>query len=270
MSTAAVQVTLFVGSVAIGLVTIAAADPFKTLARLPYLIRYVSLIAIIAAFFVVAATGQPSTSGPSIFFIVVFLTVFAISIYVASLWSVYRTQDIGWSKWLCLLFWIPIVHLIYLLLLFFIPSGGGKKKDFDEISDIVKIDEGDPPIRINPQSISHAFIALTHKDVDRSSGIIDEVANLNRACQPRLWSIPFKAKFITFAAYADDQGYPNPVSIPVVLKEYGLPPSSSIVINDAVVSFDNGSTQSRILVGFAFRDHKSRIYFPCHDACIPN
>ena len=37
------------------------------------------------------------------------------------LWAVHRTQDIGWSKWWVLLTTIPLVNLVYVLVILFVP-----------------------------------------------------------------------------------------------------------------------------------------------------
>lgn len=47
------------------------------------------------------------------------LVVLAVS---TLLWSVHRVQDIGWSKWLCLLFALPLVNVGLWLILLCVPG----------------------------------------------------------------------------------------------------------------------------------------------------
>jgi hypothetical protein len=129
--------------------------------------------------------------------------------------------------------------------------------------------DGDSPIPIDPQSITHAFIALTHKDINHSDEAAKVIAQLNRRLQPRIWNIPFTVKFVAFTANAAENGYPEATAIPVALEKVGLASSSSVVIHDMEVSFDGMTTQSKMYVGFAFRDENPRIILPNKDGCVP-
>lgn len=87
----------------------------KTLARLPYLYR---LIAI----FVVGMAGKfvgEQTVNLGVF--VVLVCVFLFMWLLQYLWAVHRTQDIGWSKWWVLLTIIPLVNVVYIFVILFVP-----------------------------------------------------------------------------------------------------------------------------------------------------
>ena len=134
---------------------------------------------------------------------------------------------------------------------------------------VVNQGDNDPPLRISPTSISHAFLALTHADIAHSEKVGGEVAKFNRQSQPRLWSIQFKARFVTFAVNAIDNGYPDPLAIGPVLESEGLKPPYSIVINLMEFSVDGGRTRSKVLVGFAFRDLEPKRILARVDGCVP-
>lgn len=136
--------------------------------------------------------------------------------------------------------------------------------------DVTMLNKGDPPVRIDPKSITHAFVAVTHNDIGHSDTATKAVADLNRACQPRLWGTEFKARFVSFAVNSGPDGFPDPTAVPVALEKVGLSPTSSIVVNTMTVSFDKGRTESKVLSGFGFRDQNPKIILPYGDACIPS
>lgn len=125
-----------------------------------------------------------------------------------------------------------------------------------------------PPLRIVPGSISHAFLALTHADVAHSQKLDGDIANFNRRCQPRLWNVQFKTKFVMFAAEALKNGFPDIASVEPTLEGVGLTPPYSIVVNTMTILVE-GRTPAKILVGFAYRDHEPKIILPRTDGCIP-
>ncbi len=106
------------------LVPILAASSSKTLTRKPYALRtigaYAAMFGIAFAF---GAGGGGLGSGLGMVINIV------ISILII-LWSVHRTQDIGWSKWWCLLMFVPLVGLIFWLVLLF---RAGKQTDVAEV-----------------------------------------------------------------------------------------------------------------------------------------
>jgi len=134
---------------------------------------------------------------------------------------------------------------------------------------VVNQGDDDPALRNDPASISHAFVALTHADLSHSEKVGGEVAKFNRHCQPRLWSVQFKAKFVTFAVNAMDSGLPDATSVGPALESVGLKPPYSIVINTMKMSLDGGRTYSKVLAGFAYRDNEPKIILPRDDGCVP-
>ncbi len=134
---------------------------------------------------------------------------------------------------------------------------------------IVNQGDSDPPVAIDPQSITYAFVALTHSDAHHSNTAAKTIADLNRASQPSIWNTAFKAKFVSFTADPGMRGYPDVTAIPVALENAGLVQGSTIVINDFEVSFDGGRTRSRIYAGFAFPDQNPRIILPRAGGCVP-
>jgi PBS lyase HEAT-like repeat-containing protein len=134
---------------------------------------------------------------------------------------------------------------------------------------IIRQESAAAPIHIDPGTITHAFIALTHDDLKFASKADGVVANFNRHCQPRIWSVHFPVKFVTFGAPPDSNGYPDPGCVEPALEGVGLTNPSSIVINNMAVSFDRGHTRSNLLIGFAFKDANPRLIIPCTDGCVP-
>lgn len=134
---------------------------------------------------------------------------------------------------------------------------------------VINQSETDPPLKVATGSITHAFVALTHADMSYWKTLEGQVAKLNRLCQPRLWSVEFKAKFGVFAAAAMDSGFPDITSVGPALESVGLSPPYSLVINTMTISCDGGQTQTKVLAGFAFRDRDPKIVLPRNNGCIP-
>ncbi len=145
------------------------------------------------------------------------------------------------------------------------PSANNSEGHYDVV--LRKTDE--PPIVVNPESIVAAFVAVTLADVKFLKTAENSVANMNKYCQPRLWSVRFTAKFGAFACSADERGLPDVRGIAPALVKLGITQPFSLVINTMEVSFDGGKTKSKILAGFAFREKSHRILFPGNDGCIP-
>lgn len=135
---------------------------------------------------------------------------------------------------------------------------------------IVNQKANDPPLKVDPASISYAFVGITHGDASHAERFdsVEEIAELNRICQPRLWSAQFKAKFSIFCAPAADGGYPDVRGVQPAVEGSGLKPPYSVVINLMTVSLDGGQTHTKILAGFAYRDHEPKIVLPRTDGCI--
>lgn len=153
----------------------------------------------------------------------------------------------------------------------YMPPIDATSSSQEVIRDVVNLNEGGPPIYIDPNSISYAFLALTHKEAKRLNTITEDViAHLNHLCQPRLWSAQFITQFVKFTANKSKGGYPDIGSIPVLLSKLGLSSQSSIVINISVISLDGGKSKSKVYVGFAYLDKTPRIILPYNDACIPD
>ncbi len=129
-------------------------------------------------------------------------------------------------------------------------------------------DEG-PPWELDPQFITHAFVALTHPHSGYADILSAKIAELNKHSQPRIWQKAFKAKFAIFTAPEDPSGYPDISSIPQALKKLGAKPSSSIVINMLTIAVDQGKTRLQILAGFAYSDTEPKIILPRQDGCAP-
>ena len=101
---------IVLGVFAVFSVFVVAANPRKKLARKPYALRTVGLFVAILVFSAIDSGIGRSLAGFGFCFMV--------------LWSVHRAQDIGWSKWWCLLFVTPFVVVapIFWLVLLFKPA----------------------------------------------------------------------------------------------------------------------------------------------------
>lgn len=135
--------------------------------------------------------------------------------------------------------------------------------------DVLLRKAGDPLVIINPQSIVTAFVAVTLDDAKHLDSAEKTVANMNRYCQPRLWSVSFTTKFGAFACSPSTGGLPDVRGIAPALERQGITQPFSFVVNTMDVSFDGGKSKSKILAGFAFREKLHRILFPGNDGCIP-
>ena len=88
----------------------------QRLARIPYAVRTGCAIGYFV-FVVIAAVllGMGLLAGFSI--------LYAIIVYpLLAMWSVYRAQDIGWSRLWCMLFLIPPAALVLWLVLLAVPG----------------------------------------------------------------------------------------------------------------------------------------------------
>ena len=107
---------VFLGTV----IPIVSANKDKTLARLPYFYRILALFVAGLVFFVTGLVLGILSEWPDILGVgLIILTVcLALVMWVLLfLWSVYRAQDIGWSKWWTLLFTVPGANLYLLVIL---------------------------------------------------------------------------------------------------------------------------------------------------------
>jgi hypothetical protein len=102
---------------AVLIISIACAGPNKTLTRIPYAIRTIGFFVFAVALLLAGFIYEISLGGGVGIFVVV---IGASALYV--LWSVYRTQDIGWSRWWNLLLFIPITHLVWVIILIIMPG----------------------------------------------------------------------------------------------------------------------------------------------------
>lgn len=137
-------------------------------------------------------------------------------------------------------------------------DGGG-----DPSWQILALKKNDSPLRIDAATISHAFILLTLNDMEFQNTARQEVAAFNRACFPKIWTVPFQAQFGTFAAKPRSDGYPEPYVLPSALATVGLASHSSIVTQTLRVTFAGAKRQSRVWAGFTFRDtHPRRLIVP--------
>jgi hypothetical protein len=117
----------------------------------------------------------------------------------------------------------------------------------------------DPPIVIDPNKITHAFIGHNHADIRFSNNLSEHIAEFNRVNQPKLWKNKIDAKFFTFSADFDENGCPEFEIIILALEKVGLKSKSSIVIYGMDISLDGGKTVTKIVNGFAFYDENPRI-----------
>lgn len=53
--------------------------------------------------------------------LLVFVASIALFCFIM-LWSVYRIQDVGWSRWLNLLMFIPYLNMMWVIILMCVPS----------------------------------------------------------------------------------------------------------------------------------------------------
>ncbi len=135
--------------------------------------------------------------------------------------------------------------------------------------DVILRKADDPLVIIDPQSIVAAFVAVTLADAGHLEAAEKTVAQMNKFCQPRLWSVSFTTKFGAFACSASTDGLPDVKAIVPALERQGITQPFSLVVNTMDVSFDGGTTKSKVLAGFAFRESLHRFLFPGNDACIP-
>jgi len=99
------------------IVPLAMANSGKRMARKPYAIRTViGILALVVVNVIVSAIGEGSAALVATG--VMLLGSVALSVFLV-LWSAHRAQDIGWSKWWCLIFLIPLVGLVFWFVLLF-------------------------------------------------------------------------------------------------------------------------------------------------------
>lgn len=151
------------------------------------------------------------------------------------------------------------------------PSGGTVAAPRASVARLVNQRTGDPPIQIDPRTITHAFVALSHDDLSKSNALGTKVIDLNRDCEPKLWSTEIKAKCASFALDrgAARNGFPDLRGVGPALERLGLTSPYTIVAHAITVPI-GGSTATKVLVGFAHRDAAPKIVLAEKDRCIPN
>jgi hypothetical protein len=77
---------------------------------------------------------------------------------------------------------------------------------------VVSQSDDDPPFKIDPHAITHAFAALTIADRAHSDALGNQIAQLSHHCQPAVWDVQFNARFTLYAAEPGKDGYPSPSS----------------------------------------------------------
>ena len=128
--------------------------------------------------------------------------------------------------------------------------------------------EADPPIPIDPNTISHAYMALTLADSHRCDFVLGFVERFNDLLQEKLWQGAPQPKVVCFALQPDERGFPDQAGVPAELAKAGLAPQSSIVIQEFSFSLDT-VTMSQLLIGFAFADSTPRLIVPRQNGCVP-
>jgi hypothetical protein len=149
-------------------------------------------------------------------------------------------------------------------------SGAREAKRSSSTPQMVNQGTGDPPIKIDPRSITHAFVALTQDALSLSDALGTKVIDLNRGCQPRLWSTEFKVKCASFALDASDagNGFPDLRGVGPALEKLGLRSPYTIVAHATTVAV-GASSGTKILVGFAHQDPAPKMVLAEKDGCIP-
>jgi hypothetical protein len=129
---------------------------------------------------------------------------------------------------------------------------------------------GDPPIKVDPRTITHAFVALTHDDLAKSDTLGTKVIDLNRDCEPRLWSTEIKVKCASFGLDRGNagNGFPDLRGVGPALERLGLVAPYTIVAHVITVPA-GGSSRTKVLVGFAHRDPAPKLVLAEKDRCIP-
>lgn len=130
---------------------------------------------------------------------------------------------------------------------------------------------GDAAIKVDPATITHAFVALTHDDHAKSGALGTKVIELNQHCEPRLWNTEIKVKCASFALDRGDarNGFPDLRAVGPALERLGLEAPYTIVAH-AIAVPAGGSSATKVLVGFAHRDPAHKLVLTEKDRCVPN
>ncbi|MGD1879144.1 MAG: DUF805 domain-containing protein [Kiloniellaceae bacterium] len=108
-------ILIAVSGVLIGAIPIAFASPVRTLSRRPYALR--TLAAFLAM--LVLSSLTKSAGGGSAFLSIIDVIVSVVLWIQIVVWSVHRVNNIGWSKWWCLLILLPLVNIVFWFVLLF-------------------------------------------------------------------------------------------------------------------------------------------------------
>ena len=108
-------ILIAVSGVLIGAIPIAFASPVRTLSRRPYALR------TLAAFMAMLVLSSPTKSagGGSAFLRIIDVIVSVVLWIQIVVWSVHRVNNIGRSKWWCLLILLPLVNIVFWFVLLF-------------------------------------------------------------------------------------------------------------------------------------------------------
>jgi len=117
------------------------------------------------------------------------------------------------------------------------------------------------------RTITHGFIVLTHADTHHWGRASELIGSLNHHSQPRAWSESKRAELVTLSADVSANGFPGVELIGLGLENAGLKRPYSLIVNTMTVTFDGGVSQSKVLVGFSFRERQTRLILPRTDGC---
>lgn len=107
-------------------IAIASASRDKPLPRMPYFWRAAGLL-LTGGILWLYVENQSTEVAHVALAVLVLMWVVAIVVlgFLGTLWSVYRIQDIGRSKWWSLLLLVPLIALFYVIFLIFYPAPPG-------------------------------------------------------------------------------------------------------------------------------------------------
>jgi hypothetical protein len=100
----------------------------RKLSRKPLAWRYAAVLAVAVIMAVVGEVlkdmaAQPDPAKGLILAITLATSVIQIVFgFLTLIWSIYRTQDIGWSRWMNLVLVVPLVNLAWMTVLLFNPG----------------------------------------------------------------------------------------------------------------------------------------------------
>ena len=126
----------------------------------------------------------------------------------------------------------------------------------------------DPVLKVDPSSITHAFIALARADMSHANELNEIVEYHLQIYYPFLWMWGgINAKYVIVTVNLIDDRFLNIYDVGPALTKHGLTFPYSIAYSLCTIKSKRSGETIKMLVGFAYHDIKPKLFFARKDGC---